>query len=165
MIVIATFVVAGLLIGSFLNVVIARLPEGRSLVRPGSACPGCGPAIVWYHNVPVVSFVALRGRCRAGAMTIPLRYPGVEAVTGATFGSRGCWGVSSGGRGCYLASMFLLSVAVFSPQPWWAAGSAGGRARSRLVLSLQQVAGSDSSGAKGGCGGTCADSADRSEPW
>jgi len=85
--IIATFVVAGLLIGSFLNVVIARLPEGRSLVRPGSACPGCGAAIVWYDNVPVVSFVALRGRCRACAMTIPWRYPVVEAVTGALFGA------------------------------------------------------------------------------
>jgi len=85
--IIATFVVAGLLIGSFLNVVIARLPEGRSLVRPGSACPGCGAAIVWYDNVPVVSFVALRGRCRACAMPIPWRYPVVEAVTGALFGA------------------------------------------------------------------------------
>ena len=85
--IIATFVVAGLLIGSFLNVVIARLPEGRSLVRPGSACPGCGAALVWYDNVPVVSFVALRGRCRACAMTIPWRYPVVEAVTGALFGA------------------------------------------------------------------------------
>jgi len=85
--IIATFVVAGLLIGSFLNVVIARLPEGRSLVRPGSACPGCGAAIAWYDNVPVVSFVALRGHCRACAMTIPWRYPVVEAVTGALFGA------------------------------------------------------------------------------
>ena len=85
--IIATFVVAGLLIGSFLNVVIARLPEGRSLVHPGSACPGCGAAITWYDNVPVVSFVALRGRCRACAMTIPWRYPVVEAVTGALFGA------------------------------------------------------------------------------
>ena len=58
MIVIAAFVVAGLLIGSFLNVVIARLPEGRSLVRPGSACPGCGAAIAWHDNVPVISFLA-----------------------------------------------------------------------------------------------------------
>ena len=85
--IIATFVVAGLLIGSFLNVVIARLPEGRSLVRPGSACPGCGAAIAWYDNVPVVSFVALHGHCRACAMTIPWRYPVVEAVTGALFGA------------------------------------------------------------------------------
>ncbi|PYM27612.1 MAG: prepilin peptidase [Candidatus Rokuibacteriota bacterium] len=87
MIVIAAFVVAGLLIGSFLNVVIARLPEGRSLVRPGSACPGCGAAIAWHDNVPVISFLALRGRCRACAMLISWRYPLVEAVTGALFGA------------------------------------------------------------------------------
>jgi leader peptidase (prepilin peptidase)/N-methyltransferase len=80
-------VVLGLVIGSFLNVVIARLPEGRSLWRPGSACPGCGAAIAWHDNVPVLSFLALRGRCRACAMPIPWRYPIVEAVTGALFGA------------------------------------------------------------------------------
>ena len=83
----AAFVVAGLLIGSFLNVVIARVPEGRSLWRPGSACPGCGAAIAWCDNVPIVSFLALRGRCRACGMTIPWRYPIVEALTGALFGA------------------------------------------------------------------------------
>ena len=85
--IVATFVVAGLLIGSFLNVVIARVPEGRSLWYPGSACPGCGSAIAWYDNVPLVSFAALRGRCRACGMSIPWRYPLVEAVTGALFGA------------------------------------------------------------------------------
>jgi leader peptidase (prepilin peptidase)/N-methyltransferase len=84
---IGIFVVVGLVIGSFLNVVIARLPEGRSLVRPGSACPGCGAAIAWHDNVPLLSFVALRGRCRACAMPIPWRYPLVEAATGALFGA------------------------------------------------------------------------------
>ena len=85
--IVAAFVVAGLLIGSFLNVVIARVPEGRSLLRPGSACPGCGSAIAWHDNVPLVSFAALRGRCRACGMSIPWRYPIVEAVTGALFGA------------------------------------------------------------------------------
>ena len=84
--IVVAFVVAGLLIGSFLNVVIARVPEGRSLWRPGSACPGCGSAIAWHDNVPLVSFAALRGRCRACGMPIPWRYPIVEAVTGALFG-------------------------------------------------------------------------------
>jgi leader peptidase (prepilin peptidase)/N-methyltransferase len=87
--IVAAFVVAGLLIGSFLNVVIARVPEGRSLLRPGSACPGCGTAIAWHDNVPLVSFAALRGRCRACGMSIPWRYPLVEAVTGALFGAAG----------------------------------------------------------------------------
>jgi leader peptidase (prepilin peptidase)/N-methyltransferase len=76
----------GLVIGSFLNVVIARLPEGRSVWRPRSACPGCGEPIAWYDNIPVLSFAVLRGRCRGCAMAIPWRYPIVEAATGATFG-------------------------------------------------------------------------------
>jgi leader peptidase (prepilin peptidase) / N-methyltransferase len=79
------FAVAGLLVGSFLNVVIARVPEKRSLVRPGSACLGCGAAIGWYDNIPILSFVALRGCCRACAAPIPWRYPMVEAVTATLF--------------------------------------------------------------------------------
>jgi leader peptidase (prepilin peptidase) / N-methyltransferase len=87
--VIGAFVIAGLLVGSFLNVVIARVPERRSLVRPGSACPGCGAAIAWYDNIPILSFVVLRGRCRACAVPIPRRYPIVEVVTAALFASAG----------------------------------------------------------------------------
>ncbi len=75
----------GLVIGSFLNVVIARLPEGRSVWRPRSACPGCATPIAWYDNIPIFSFALLRGRCRACGMAIPWRYPIVEAVTGAAF--------------------------------------------------------------------------------
>lgn len=78
-------IVVGLVIGSFLNVVIARLPEGRSLTRPRSACPTCGAAIVWYDNIPVLSYVALRGHCRACSAAIPWRYPAVEAVTALLF--------------------------------------------------------------------------------
>ena len=87
--VIGLFLVAGLVIGSFLNVVIARLPEGRSLVYPGSACPACGAPIPWYDNIPLLSFAALRGRCRACGMPISWRYPLVEALTGALFGAAG----------------------------------------------------------------------------
>ena len=82
---IGAFLIAGLLIGSFLNVVIARVPEGRSLWRPGSACPGCGAAIAWHDNIPILSFLALRGRCRACSVPIPWRYPIVEALTAALF--------------------------------------------------------------------------------
>ena len=71
----------GLAIGSFLNVVIARVPAGRSLVRPGSACPGCSALLKWYDNIPVLSFLALRGRCRTCGMRISWRYPIVEMVT------------------------------------------------------------------------------------
>src|SRR5262245_8444849 len=80
------FVVLGLIVGSFLNVVIARLPEGRSLWGPRSMCPDCGAAIAWYDNVPVLSFVALRGRCRHCAMPISWQYPLTEAATALLFG-------------------------------------------------------------------------------
>lgn len=80
-----TALVLGLCIGSFLNVVIARLPDGRSIVSPGSACPRCGEAIAWYDNIPVASFLLLRGRCRGCAAPISWRYPAVELVTGALF--------------------------------------------------------------------------------
>lgn len=82
---IGAFLIAGLLIGSFLNVVIARVPEGRSLWRPGSACPACGTAITWHDNIPILSFLALRGRCRACSVPIPWRYPIVEALTAGLF--------------------------------------------------------------------------------
>ena len=75
----------GLLIGSFLNVVIARVPEGRSVVRPPSACPRCGTTIAWYDNVPLLSWVVLRGRCRTCSVPIPVRYPLVEALTAVLF--------------------------------------------------------------------------------
>ena len=73
----------GLALGSFLNVVIARVPAGGSLVHPGSACPGCRAPLAWYDNIPVLSFVVLRGRCRACAMRISWRYPIVEVITAA----------------------------------------------------------------------------------
>lgn len=76
----------GLTVGSFLNVVIARLPERKSLWGPRSMCPGCGASIRWYDNVPVLSFALLRRRCRACGMRISWRYPLVELVTAAAFG-------------------------------------------------------------------------------
>jgi leader peptidase (prepilin peptidase)/N-methyltransferase len=75
----------GLVVGSFLNVVIARVPIGLSVWRPRSACPGCATPIAWYDNVPVLSFLLLRRRCRACRMAIPWRYPVVELLTGAAF--------------------------------------------------------------------------------
>lgn len=70
-----------LALGSFLNVVAARLPEGRSLVEPRSACGSCGTEIAWYDNVPILSYVALRGRCRSCGARIGWRYPAVELAT------------------------------------------------------------------------------------
>jgi len=83
-IVIAAFVV-GLAIGSFLNVAIARVPRGESLVHPGSHCPSCGAPIRPRDNIPVVSWLVLRGRCRACGWRIPARYPLVELGTGLLF--------------------------------------------------------------------------------
>ena len=71
----------GLALGSFLNVVVARLPERRSLVRPRSACARCGAEIAWYDNVPVLSYLALRGRCRRCGASIGVRYLAVELAT------------------------------------------------------------------------------------
>jgi leader peptidase (prepilin peptidase) / N-methyltransferase len=73
----------GLLVGSFLNVVAWRLPRGESLVAPGSHCPGCGHPVRPYDNVPVLSWLALRGRCRDCRTPISARYPLVEALTAA----------------------------------------------------------------------------------
>jgi leader peptidase (prepilin peptidase) / N-methyltransferase len=71
----------GLALGSFLNVVAARVPLRRSIVRPASACMSCGQEIRWYDNVPLVSYAVLRGRCRNCGVRIPLVYPFVELLT------------------------------------------------------------------------------------
>jgi leader peptidase (prepilin peptidase)/N-methyltransferase len=77
--------VLGALIGSFLNVVIHRLPRGESLVRPRSRCPECGATIASYDNVPVLSWLLLRGRCRRCGAPISPRYPLVELLTALAF--------------------------------------------------------------------------------
>jgi leader peptidase (prepilin peptidase) / N-methyltransferase len=79
---VAVAVCLGLVFGSFLNVVIYRLPLGKSVVRPGSACPGCGAPIRAWDNVPVLSFLVLRGRARCCGAPISVRYPLVEALGG-----------------------------------------------------------------------------------
>lgn len=82
----AAFALAfGLVIGSFLNVVRYRLPRKMELVHGRSVCPGCNRPIAWYDNVPVVSFVVLRRRCRRCGWRIPWIYPVVEVATGAAF--------------------------------------------------------------------------------
>jgi leader peptidase (prepilin peptidase) / N-methyltransferase len=74
--------VVGLVLGSFLNVCIYRLPRGESVVRPASRCPSCSTAIRAWHNVPVISWLALRGRCASCNAPISWRYPAVETLTG-----------------------------------------------------------------------------------
>jgi len=72
----------GAMVGSFLNVVIARVPKRQSIVSPGSRCPRCGSAIAWYDNIPIVSWILLRARCRKCGQPISTRYPLVELLMG-----------------------------------------------------------------------------------
>ena len=87
----ATWIIAvwlfalGTVVGSFLNVVVYRLPGGMSIVRPGSHCPFCKHPIRWYHNIPVLGWIALGGRCRDCRAAISIRYPLVEAASGGLF--------------------------------------------------------------------------------
>ena len=81
----ALMAVLGAMIGSFLNVVIHRLPLEQSIVFPSSTCPKCRNAIKPYDNIPILSFLALRGRCRSCGARISPRYPAVEALTAALF--------------------------------------------------------------------------------
>ncbi len=82
---IAAAALLGALIGSFLNVVIHRLPRGESLMTPGSHCPACGAPVRALDNVPVLSWLLLRGRCRSCGAGISARYPAVELLTAASF--------------------------------------------------------------------------------
>ncbi len=84
--IVALAVILGLAVGSFLNVVVWRVPADRSVVRPPSACPNCGAAISPRDNIPILSWLILRGRCRHCAEPISARYPLVEALTAVCFG-------------------------------------------------------------------------------
>jgi leader peptidase (prepilin peptidase)/N-methyltransferase len=101
----------GLALGSFLNVVAARVPLRRSLVSPRSACMSCGHEIAWYDNVPLVSYVALRGRCRSCSTRIPLVYPAVELAT-AVLVAACVWRFGVGARAAIAAFFCLVLVAV-----------------------------------------------------
>jgi len=79
----------GLIFGSFLNVCIARVPHGESVAKPGSRCPRCHTPIRWFDNIPVLSWLLLRGRCRACKALISWQYPAVELATGVWFAVAG----------------------------------------------------------------------------
>ena len=93
--------VVGLLLGSFLNVCVVRVPRGESVVKPGSHCRACGRRLRWFDNVPVVSWLALRGRCRDCGAGISWRYPAVELAVGVWFARLG----------------YYLGLAFFGPAP------------------------------------------------
>lgn len=84
--IVAWLAVVGGIIGSFLNVVVYRLPQGMSLIDPPSHCPKCKHLIRWFDNVPVLGWIMRRGRCRHCRNPISIRYPVVEAITAAIFG-------------------------------------------------------------------------------
>ena len=94
-VVILAFALAGLVVGSFLNVCIHRLPRRESLLWPASHCPACNRPLAWYENVPIVSWLVLRGRCRTCRAPIAGRYLLVELVTGVVFaGGAAVYGVT-----------------------------------------------------------------------
>ena len=103
-------VLGGLCVGSFLNVCIHRLPTRTSIVFPASRCPSCGHALSWKDNIPVVSYVWLRGRCRYCGVPISVRYPIVEALT---------------------CGVFVLHWFVFGPTP---SSSSASRLRARMIV-------------------------------
>ena len=111
LIVVATL--AGLLIGSFLNVCVFRLPRDLSAVRPRSFCPGCEKTIAWYDNIPLLSFVLLKGRCRYCRDFIPWRYPLVELATAFMFAL--CFGAlgltAKGGKYAVLSAILIALLA------------------------------------------------------
>ena len=87
--------VLGLAVGSFLNVVIYRVPRDLSVVRPGSACPGCRTPIAPRDNIPLLSWLLLRGRCRSCGTSIPIRYPLVEALNAVLWLGLAWWALAA----------------------------------------------------------------------
>ena len=102
----------GLAIGSFLNVVAARVPLKRSIVSPGSACMSCGQEVAWYDNLPVVSYVALRGRCRGCGTGIGWVYPAVELLTALLIA--GCFFAFGWSGEAFVAAFFCAVLVAIS---------------------------------------------------
>ena len=108
--------VLGACVGSFLNVCVYRIPRRMSVLRPRSRCPRCGSAIPARHNVPILGWLILRGRCRDCRGPIPWRYPAVELGVGLLF-----------------ASPYILAVSLYRGDPWEAIGA--GRTLALLLAS------------------------------
>ncbi len=127
----------GAAIGSFLNVCIARLPAGESVVKPRSRCPACGEPIRWSDNVPVLSWIALRARCRHCRARISWQYPAIELATLAIWvGMALAYGPTPRGLVGAILFSFLLAIAVTDakhyliPDPLSIGGLAAGLAAS-----------------------------------
>lgn len=115
--------VFGLVIGSFLNVVIYRVPRHLSVVSPGSMCPSCGTEIAAYDNIPVLSWMILRGKCRHCGHPISARYPLVELLTGMIFAAIGLgvglvdlsatWAIALMIIFCLVAAVIISVVAIW----------------------------------------------------
>ncbi|MCM2334611.1 MAG: prepilin peptidase [Anaeromyxobacteraceae bacterium] len=111
--------VLGATVGSFLNVVIARVPAGLSVVRPRSRCPRCERPIAWHDNLPVVSWLLLRGRCRGCALPISVRYPVVELLGGLL--GWAAWhrhGFTAAALAELCFTAFLLALAAIDLDTW-----------------------------------------------
>jgi leader peptidase (prepilin peptidase) / N-methyltransferase len=146
------FLAPGLAVGSFLNVVAARVPLRRSIVSPPSACMSCGKRIGWHDNIPLVSWAVLRGRCRHCRTRISLAYPAVELVTALlvagcafAFGLSGRFAVAAGFCAVLVAvsaidlehriipnrivlpaaAVALVAQTALEPSPEWALGAVG----------------------------------------
>ncbi|MDH3291152.1 MAG: prepilin peptidase [Gemmatimonadota bacterium] len=105
--------VFGAVFGSFLNVCIVRLPADQSVLRPRSRCPKCSAPIAWYDNVPIVSWLLLRGRCRRCAQPIAVRYPLVEAAVAAVWaGAVWHYGVDLTALTAAVFATLLIGIAV-----------------------------------------------------
>jgi leader peptidase (prepilin peptidase)/N-methyltransferase len=109
--------VFGSILGSFLNVCVHRLPRNESVVRPRSRCPKCGRGIAWYDNVPILSWLALRARCRHCRAPISIQYPLVELAVALIWAGSVAWqGVSVEALGAAVFVTLLLGIALIDAQ-------------------------------------------------
>jgi leader peptidase (prepilin peptidase)/N-methyltransferase len=109
----------GASVGSFLNVVAYRMPLGRSVVRPGSACPSCQTPIAWFDNLPVVSWFVLRGKCRSCGTGFSIRYATVEALFGIyTLAIVVRWDLTVHTLTCLAVGSILVAIALIDHDSW-----------------------------------------------
>jgi len=113
LVVVAFVAVFGAMLGSFLNVCVYRLPRGESVILPASHCPGCGKPIAWYDNVPVLSYLVLRGRCRHCGVRISPQYPLIELAVGVIWAGAALWfGLSVDALRAALLATLALGIAL-----------------------------------------------------